>query len=280
MNFNTFFFYLINIINIIFFSFSFQYDAARRISDKYDTIQRYSHRQDSYLPEDPLAVTDDDVARIETFFRGHRTQVWVCRTMANLYSETGSGTTNSSWQLRFTGVPLLLLDAGDTKSRDKRQLQLIIAEKGTGFPLWRDVVDNLTSYNVQEAHFHTLYLSSDHRQKLGLSFNDGQLAMHFHSILEKLTSDPANISLSGPGKKKKEKPKEKPLKYKAPKKTDISLPCNFNHVTNVDPTDKPRFFSLQLFAHKPTKHPVQPHAIIEKIPQPEEAVLKQKVIQV
>lgn len=253
-------------------------EAVRRLSERYDTVGSFTRRE-SYIPEDPLAVTDDDVARIETFFRGHRTQVWVCRTMANLYNETGSSTANSSWQLRFTGVPLLLLDAGDTKSRDKRQLQLILAEKGTGFALWRDVVDNLTSYRVQEPHFHTFYLSSDHRQRLGLSYNDGKEAVEFHSVLDQLTSDPANIALSGPGKKKKEKPKEKPVKYKPPKKTDISLPCNFNHVTNVDPTDKTRFFSLQIFSRKPTPHPVQPHAIIEKLP-PSEEGLKQRVIQV
>ena len=198
--------------------------------------------------------------------------------MANLYSETGTGDNEATWQLRFTGVPLLLLDLGETKSREKRQLQLIIAEKGTGFALWRDVVDNLTAYKVQENHFHTLYLSSDHRQKLGLSFNDGKTAMEFHSILEKLISDPANICLSGPGKKK-EKNKEKSPKYKAPRKTDISNPCNFNHVTTVDPTDKSRFFSLQLFSRKPTTNPVQPHVTIEKVIR-EDDVLKQKIIQV
>ena len=242
---------------------SLQAEAIQRLSEKYDTLKKYQEPP----VEDPLAVTEEDMARIETFFKGRLTQVWICRTMANLYSEIGTAEGSPSWTLKFTGVPLLLLDAGDTKSRDKRRLQLIVAEKGTGFALWGDVVDNLTGYKVQEPHFHTLYLSSDHRKRLGLSFNDGDLAMEFHSILEQLTSDPANISLSGPGKKKKDKPKEKVPKYKAPKKNDISLPCNFNHVTNVDPTDKSRFFSLQIFSRKPTSQPVQPHAIIEKVPE-------------
>ncbi|XP_064108861.1 uncharacterized protein LOC135217103 [Macrobrachium nipponense] len=222
-------------------------EALRRINEKYDSLKALTDRRDDL--DDPLSVTDDDVARIETSFRGHKTQLWVCRTLANLYSEGGAGASHGTWELKYTGVPLLLLDQGDTKSRDKRLMQIILAEKGTGFALWRDVVDNLTSYRAQEPQFHTLYLSSDHRRRMGLSFNDGRAACEFYSHIERLTADPANISLSGPGKKKN-KPKEKPVKYKAPKKTDISSPCNFQHVTTVDACDKQRFFSLQAFSKK------------------------------
>ena len=171
--------------------------------------------------------------------------------MANLYTEEGSGK-DATWNLKFTGVPAILLDLGDTKSRDKRRLQILLAEKESGFELWRDVVDNLTSYKVQEPHFHTLFLSSDHRRKIGLSFNEGQAAMVFHKQLETLTSNPENISLSAPGKKKKSKNKEKIPKYKAPKKNDISKPCNFHHVTAVDPTDRTRLYSMQAYGNNET----------------------------
>lgn len=213
-------------------------------------------------------MTDEDVSRIETFFRGHKTQLWVCRTMANLYSEGGAGTTHGQWELKYTGVPLLLLDQGDTRSRDKRRLQLILAEKGTGFALWRDVVDNLTSYRAQEPQFHTLYLSSDHRRRMGLSYNDARPATEFLGHIERLTSDPSNISLSGPSKKKNNKAKEKVTKYKAPKKTDISTPCNFQHVTSVDVCDKGKFFSLQAFSKTKNsaaaKNAIQPHTVLDR----------------
>lgn len=218
--------------------------AVARINEKYDSF-RGLRREESLV--DPLAVTDEDINRIETFYRGHKTQLWVCNTMANLYAEGGANTTHQGWELKYTGVPVLLLDQGDTKSRNKRILQISLAEKGTGFPLWRDVVDNLTSYRQQEPHFHTLYLSSDHRKRMGLSFNEAKAAQEFHKHLERLTADPANICLSGPGKKNKIK-KEKLPKYKAPRKTDISIPCNFHHVTSVDAHDKTRFFSLQEFS--------------------------------
>ncbi|KAK3859723.1 hypothetical protein Pcinc_018178 [Petrolisthes cinctipes] len=236
-------------------------EAVQRITEKYDSLRALTERREEI--EDPLAVTEEDVSRIETFFRGHKTQLWVCRTMANLYSEGGAGATHGQWELKYTGVPLLLLDQGETRSRDKRRLQLILAEKGTGFALWRDVVDNLTSYRAQEPQFHTLYLSSDHRRRMGLSFNDGRPATEFLSHIERLTSDPSNISLSGPSKKKN-KVKEKIPKYKAPKKTDISTPCNFQHVTSVDACDKGRFFSLQAFSKTKSPPPIQPHTVLER----------------
>ena len=242
-----------------------------QICEKYDTMHVSGRREN--IIHDPLAVTEEDIARIDTFFKGHRTQVWVCRTMANLYAEIGSGN-QISWDLKYTGVPLILLDSGDTKSRNKRQLKLIVAEKGTGFALWQDVVDNLTSYKIQEPHFHTLYLSSDHRRKIGLSFNDSKAALEFHSHLERLTGDPANISLSGPHKKKGKK--EKVPKYKPPRKTAISLPCNFHHVTTVDVADKTKFFSLQTLGRNKEKkiEATEPHTVIERPKQHEPTPIK------
>ncbi|KAF2357735.1 WH1/EVH1 domain [Trinorchestia longiramus] len=228
--------------------------AAGHITDHYESPRCLSATRRSsscsMIDQDSFAVTKQVVSRIETSFRGHKTQVWVCRTMANLYTEEGSGN-DSKWVLKNTGVPVLLLDLGETKSRTKRQLQIILAEKESGFELWKDVIDNLTSYKVQEPHFHTMFLSSDHRRKIGLSYNEGDAAMTFHKQLESLTSNPENISLNAPGKKKKPKNKEKPLKYKPPRKNDISKPCNFHHVTSVDPEDRCRLYTLQICSKNP-----------------------------
>ena len=245
--------------------------ALRHISDHYESPRVLSAARRSsscgMIAQDGFAVTNQVAARIETSFRGHKTQIWVCRTMANLYVEEGSGK-EATWSLKFTGVPALLLDLGETKSRNKRRLQIILAEKESGFELWKDIIDNLTSYKVQEPHFHTLYLSSDHRRKIGLSFNEGDAAMTFHKQLEELTSDPENISLSAPGKKKS-KPKDRPVKYKAPKKNDISTPCNFSHVTTVGTSDRSRLYSLQVYGGKTPVVTAQPHTVINRpIPPP------------
>ena len=135
-------------------------------------------------PIDPLSastdLTDMELMRVETFFRGHQTQIFVCPSLANLYVRSAKSLVGlnrfssqpdvcirtlqkqehlvSSWQLKFTGVPVVLLDLGGTKSRDQRRISLILAERDTGFALWRDTIDNLSNYESPQATFHTLVI--------------------------------------------------------------------------------------------------------------------------
>lgn len=168
-----------------------------------------------------------------------RPQVIVCRALANMYLSSES----NSWELKYTGIPVLVVDAGDTRSRGRRLIQIILAEKGTGFMLWRDVVDNLSSYSAPDPSFHTMHLSTDHRQRVGFSYDDTEAARQFQSQLDTLCADPANISLSGPGQKKRRKKKVE--RYVRPKKEDISQPCCFQHVTSIAQTDMDRYYTLQ-----------------------------------
>ena len=136
-------------------------------------------------------------------FTGHKSRIFVCKCLANLYTcpklDLKSDLDNVKWTLKFTGIPVLILDLGNTKSRLKRQIQICLVEKGTGFVLWKDVIDHLTKYQVsQDCLFHTMHFSLDHSQKIGLSFDSEVEAQEFYDTLNMLTSDPANISLSGP----------------------------------------------------------------------------------
>lgn len=73
-------------------------------------------------------------------------QVFVCESLANLY--LGSASQTERWELRFTGIPVVVLDLGETRSRSKRRIQILLAERGTCFTLWRETIDNLSSYKV------------------------------------------------------------------------------------------------------------------------------------
>jgi len=215
------------------------------------------------IPYDNNEISDQELMQVETFFRSHKTSVYVCPSVTNMYSssieistlspagKTGCfPRTQSNWQLVHTGIPVLLLDTGETRSRTKRRIQIVLAEKGTGFLLWKDTIDNLTNYKAVDNHFHTMFLSVDHRKMIGLSFNNVSAAREFYDRVEQLTSDPANISLSGPNskaaKKAAAKKKKKVEKVKLPKKADISQPCCFQHVTKVDLSD--RFVTLTTLA--------------------------------
>ena len=197
-------------------------------------------------------VTEQDLQQVEMFYKSHKTDVIVCRSLANLYiGSTASNCVPSSrtsaepgrvspasgsdsWEFVTTGIPLLVLDSGD--HHRTRQLSIVVAEKGTGFVLWKDVVSHLTRYACLHTNFHTLRLSSDHNKLAGLSFDDSQAAADFAASVLQLTSDPEDdlLMLSKKNKKKKKQESKKKPKYKPPKKTDISQPCCFQHVTKLE----------------------------------------------
>ena len=191
------------------------------------------------------SLTDHDILQADMFYRSHKSEVFVCPTLANLYFGTvkKSGPVDMStlddWQYKRTGIPVLVLDSGE--SRRDRKLHIILAERGTGFTLWRDQINHLTNYSAPHVSYHTMHLSSDHTKIAGFSYDDSGAASDFlHKIIE-LTSDPDDdvLNLSRTGKSKKShKDKEKKSwskkKYKAPTKADISQPCCFTHITKID----------------------------------------------
>jgi len=240
-----------------------QKEAIKKITAKYDTLKRVTeniqngseyNNEEKVNPKNIYEVSDHDIFQIQIFFGGHKTQLVACRCLTNLYTRTVSGADSKQkapWELKYQGIPVLSLDSGETKSRDKRKLQIILAEKGTGFMLWRDTIDNLTSYQAPNDNFHTMYLSSDHRKMIGFSFDKVECAKQFLQEVETFTSVPANISLSGPRSKKRNSVKKKVEKYKAPNKSDISQPCCFQHVTRVEPNDQSHLYTLQNFSPPP-----------------------------
>lgn len=262
-------------------------EAVKMIASKYDSVSPLngSRNQHAFIHadsgRDDTQVTEQDIVQVESFFRSHLTEVYVCECLANLYhmnmgpscnqpassaSSWSSGRSDTSsecslasspaWELARTGIPVLLFDKGVTRARSKRQLQIVLAERGTGFALWFDVLDNLSNYRALASTFHAMHCSRDHRQMAGLSFDRGTAATEFLRKVELLTSDPLNISLSVPksrpssGKKRNKRsssagPPNRPRnKPKPPCKSDISMPCCFQHVTAVEISDREKLYSL------------------------------------
>ncbi|XP_014283799.1 uncharacterized protein MESR3 isoform X1 [Halyomorpha halys] len=182
-------------------------------------------------------IPDQERSQIESCFRALSTQVFVCGSMVNLYTSRGG---DGRWNLQATGVPVVLLDTGEARSRTSRGIRLVLAERGSSFCLWSDKIDNLSAYRVSGPSFHTMCLSSDHSTFIGLSFDSEFAARELWSHIEQLTSCPENISLSVPGRKKRPVPAKT-----LPAKTHISQPCCFQHITSVGARDKGRYVSLQ-----------------------------------
>ena len=84
---------------------------------------RFEENMDRNYQDPNLSVTQQDVTAIESTYKGHKTKVFVCQSLANLYTCPKISTMSNSvtnWVLTFTGVPVLLLDLGTTRSRTKR----------------------------------------------------------------------------------------------------------------------------------------------------------------
>lgn len=233
--------------------------GLRQLTHRYDSYQGLVARQrkdsvagseatssESSAATDDGAISEHERLQVEAFFRSLKTQVYVCSSLANLY--TGSTAHEGNWELTHTGIPVLILDSGETRSRSKRRIQIVLAERGTCFTLWRDTIDNLTSYRVAGRAFHTMHLSSDHTTLVGLSFDSEEAAAEMHARVELLTASPENISLSVPrrgGSKPRRKSQGTPKPPPLPAKANISQPCCFQHITSVDAGDRSRYFSLQ-----------------------------------
>lgn len=239
-------------------------DGIRRITEKYESLGNLSSSSRSSLGSPSVGspafgsptkdgafvfadvvarkfregVTEQDLLQVETFYRSHKTEVYVSGCLANVYFGSNKlSSTSDQWTFSCTGIPLLVLDTGEHLR--ERKLYIIIAEKGTGFTLWKDVIDNLTGYKAPNSNFHTLHLSTDHTKLAGLSFDDAGCASEFFSHILRLTSDPNDELLKIGKQKKKKSVKDKKRKVKLPKKTEISQPCCFVHVTKLDRPEIP-----------------------------------------
>lgn len=191
-------------------------------------------------------LVDADILQVEMFFRSHKTDVFVCTCMVHMYfssvidSPTMKCKVSDDWQYVKSGLLVLLMDNGEARSRARR-ITIILAEKGTGFQIWKDQINKFTDYKAPSMGFHTMHLSADHTRRVGFGFDDTVCASDFHRKLMSTTKDPANEDIIGVScsskNRKKRKDEKKFKKYRAPNKSDISSPCCFTHITKLDRTD-------------------------------------------
>ena len=180
----------------------------------------------------------EKVSLVRSTFSSYKTTCYISSNLVNLYTSTPS----SPWTLRYTGVPTLLLNCGGSQARTQRGVQIVLAERGTGFALWKDQLDNLSCYaaDKEDKLFHSLHYSRDHMVRVGLSWEQEEDADLFLARVEDLTSSPENLGLSGP-KTKLRVPGKRKTKLN---KVEISRPCGFRHNVSITMEDKDMFHSM------------------------------------
>lgn len=196
--------------------------------------------------EQRTIIGKTDALRLDLFYRSYGTDVHVCQCFADLcLGKLAAGAEEvTDWELVHTGVPLMVLDTG--YGHRGRQLQVVLAERETGFPLWQDKICYLTNYAEISADEHTFFLSESLRTKGKLKFHSAEEAGKFLSWFKEVTVDPNDelwkVSSKKNGKKKPFKSKRRRRK---PDKKDISSPCNFTHVTRIS-TENESFLCVNI----------------------------------
>jgi len=185
-------------------------------------------------------LSPQEVALIRSTYSSYKTTCYISSSLVNLYTSTPT----SPWTLRYTGVPTLVLNCGGSRAREQRGVQILLAERGTGFTLWKDKLDNLSCYtaDMEDKMFHSLHYSRDHMVRVGLSWEQGRDAAVFLDWVEDLTSSPENLGLSGPKTKLKLQGKRKDKVDKV----EISRPCGFRHNVSISMEDRDTFYSMMV----------------------------------
>jgi hypothetical protein len=216
-------------------------------------------------------VTDSDIVRIEMFYRSNKTEVFVCACVARLYRSTAISTqqpvvtvsdvqNSARWfPTAVIGVPVIVIDSGESRCRD-RKLYVLLADVHSGCSLWRDVIDHLSDYRAISSWFHVMRTSRDHTRLVGLLFANDDDAGDFRKKMYNLTSGPSGdklLSLSGGNFAKGSRCRLSPSVLRCTslfgnsrthqdggkqrsrirttlKKSDISAPCCFEHVSTFN----------------------------------------------
>jgi len=213
------------------------------------------------IPRSPLS--DGELTQIDLFYRSYKSSVYVCTCMATLsFSRPVLNASAKSkltpklldeyddgvWACVRTGIPVIVRDSGD--GRRRRRVCVLLAERGTGFELWRAPLDRLSDYTVTTATVsagsgpsaavncsqHTMRLSVDDRMSVTarLAFDDQPGADEFHRQLVRLATaadDDATTATTGGDQTKKKRHRKG---VGSVSKTDISQPCCFSHVTRLE----------------------------------------------
>jgi len=164
-------------------------------------------------------LSNAELFQVDLFYRSRTTVVYVCPCPAVLYfarAASSSGGGSPSWRFAAAGVPVVVVDT--VRISIGARLHLVLAERGTGFELWRYGLTGVQQYSVGEtslphpastgredvgsAAFHTVTLPSG--DVAGLCFEDSVSAGEFYRQilkLDELYSTSSGGSRSRKGKK-------------------------------------------------------------------------------
>lgn len=194
-------------------------------------------------------LSADDILKVESSYRSIGTQVFACRCLCELYITTADRLAKlEDWILFHHGLPVWLLNSGVHSSRPSR-LSLILAEQGSGFPIWQDIITDQSEIK-QARRQHMTFRFSDQMTLAVLRFHDLAASKEFFSYYQKIRQDQRYEHIfnnshhqqrsSSCGSVLRNRRKNR----KNISKSSISNPCQFQHITSLQVNDRLRLTSL------------------------------------
>jgi WH1 domain. len=173
-----------------------------------------------------VKVKDKELFKIKLALSSLTNSVVICPVVATLY--TLSTSDNETWNCCKRGAPGLIL----THNSDREIIccQLCIADPESGFALWRENLMISSDYKASQKNFHTFNLISDgvNNKMAGIRFPSDESACTFlRDVLESIPKE--GVCPDSPTTKK-----ERSKVTKKIKKSEISQPCMFKHVTSIN----------------------------------------------
>ena len=119
-----------------------------------------------------------------------------------------------------------------------------MSEWGSSFILWATIVNGASDVRLPKARHITLK-SLETGTVLALKFDDTNATDEFHQYFVKLSSDARNADLFDIFNAKRRRP-QFVLRKRKIKKSSISKPSEFNHITKVDEHDRDSLYTYSV----------------------------------
>ncbi len=192
-------------------------------------------------------LSANDILKVESSYRSIGTQVYASRCLCDLYITTAERLAKlEDWILFQHGLPVWLLNSGTNPKRQTR-LSLIIAEYGSGFPIWQDNINGRSDIK-QAREQHITFRLSDQVTLAVLRFNDLIASKEFFSYYISIRNNQNYKHLFTNGHNRSSScgstlnSKRKSAHHV--NKSSISNPCQFQHITRLQVKDRARLTSL------------------------------------
>ncbi|UJR23153.1 hypothetical protein I4U23_026172 [Adineta vaga] len=228
--------------------------SYKKLDDDDDDVEyQYQYARSTLL-------SSDEVLRIESSYRSIGTHVYACRCLCELYITTAERLAKlEDWILFQHGSPVWLLDSGNNPKRESR-LSLILAEYGSGFPIWQDVINGYSEVK-QAREQHITFRLSDKITLAVLRFTNLSASKEFFSYYISIRNDSRYKHLfSKSNNRSSSCGSILPHRKKFPQhvnKSTISNPCQFQHITSLQIKDYVHLTSLNQCLMPALSHPNQ-----------------------